>query len=231
MNKMSWLWILLAATVIVPQAAGAAEPPAEMKGLPLVFQEDFESGTDGWVATDLEAWQVIEEDSNHVLALTQQSKYVPPVRSPQNIMRLEDLDLTDFVLEADLKQTGREYGHRDMCIFFGYQDPSHFYYAHIATKADPHANSIFIVNGEPRLSIAKERTDGTQWKDGHYHHIRLERDTASGTITLYFDDMTKPIMTAEDKTFTHGTIGFGSFDDTGNIDNIRVWAKKNESKE
>ena len=32
--------------------------------------------------------------------------------------------------------------------------------------------------------------------------------------------MTLPIMTATDKTFGDGFVGFGSFDDTGKVDNI-----------
>jgi hypothetical protein len=36
--------------------------------------------------------------------------------------------------------------------------------------------------------------------------------------------MTRPIAVAEDKTFANGYVGFGSFDDTGMVDNIRVWA-------
>jgi len=31
-------------------------------------------------------------------------------------------------------------------------------------------------------------------------------------------------MEATDTSFTEGRIGFGSFDDTGKIDNIRIWA-------
>ena len=41
---------------------------------------------------------------------------------------------------------------------------------------------------------------------------------------------TKPVQVADDKTFDFGYIGFGSFDDTGKIDNIRVYAPKMEKK-
>lgn len=205
----------------------ASETPTEMKGMPLVFEEDFEQGSDRWEATDPKAWEVVEEDGGHAFALARESAYEPKVRSPKNIARIKDLDVTDFVIEARMKQTGREYGHRDMCIFFGYTDPTHFYYVHIATKSDEHANSVFIVNDAPRTSIAKERTGGTDWSKG-YHDIRIERDGASGEIKVFFDDMEKPIMTAEDKTFAHGGIGFGSFDDTGHIDQVRIWGKKKE---
>ena len=209
-------------------AAGETAVPKEMKGLPLVYSDTFDQGAENWVETDANAWQVVEEDGNKVFSLFQASTYEPPVRSPLNIARIKDLSVSDCVIEARMKQTGREYGHRDMCIIFGYQDSSHFYYVHLATKADEHANSIFLVNGQPRVSIAQERTDGTKWTDA-YHHVRIERDTASGTILVFFDDMTKPVMKTVDKTFLTGGIGFGSFDDTGNIDDVRVWGKKAEA--
>jgi len=196
-----------------------------MKGLPLVFFEDFESGADRWTQTDPNAWKVTTESGNHVYSLYQRSKYEPPVRSPYNIARVKDLKVSGFVLQAKMKQTGKEYGHRDMCLFFGYQDPSHFYYVHIATKADAHANSIFLVNGAPRVSIAQERTDGTDWATG-YHDVRIVRDVSTGAIEVFFDDMEKPIMRTVDKTFGAGEVGFGSFDDTGNIDDVILWGLK-----
>ena len=43
-------------------------------------------------------------------------------------------------------------------------------------------------------------------------------------IRIYFDDMTTPIMEASDTHFDNGRIGFGSFDDTGQFDEIKIWA-------
>jgi len=200
-------------------------PPALVAGkdrLPLVFFEDFESGAGRWTQTDPDAWKIVNENGNAVYSQHQKSKYQPPVRSPLNMALVKDLEVDDFVLQARMKQTGKEYGHRDMCIFFGYRDPAHFYYVHIATKADAHANSIFIVNGEPRVSIAESRTDGTDWATG-YHDVRIVRNCRTGTIDVYYDDMNKPIMRAKDDTFMTGRVGFGSFDDTGNIDDVIVW--------
>ncbi|HPK00648.1 MAG TPA: hypothetical protein PKW60_14275, partial [Candidatus Hydrogenedentes bacterium] len=99
---------------------------------------------------------------------------------------------------------------------------------HIATKADPHAHSVFLVNGAPRVSIATQRTEGADWGLDVYHKVRVVRDTASGDIKVFFNDMDTPIMTATDKTFLHGKVGFGSFDDTGNVDNVVLWGKKKE---
>ena len=130
-----------------------------------------------------------------------------------------------FVLEADLQQTGRVYNHQDMCVFFGFQDKSHFYYTHISKAMDDHANNVFVVDGTPRLKISTKTNDGQNWKPQVWHKIRLERDIDTGTIRLFFDDMSQPVMEASDKRFGVGGIGFGSFDDSGKIDNIRIYAK------
>lgn len=187
------------------------------------FSEDFENGIAAWEMTDAKAWQVSDEEGNKVLALTAPSEYKPPHRSPLNIALVKDLQFESFEMTVRVKQTGREYGHRDMCLFLGYQDPANFYYVHLASKADENANSIFIVNDAPRVSIAETRTNGTTWDD-QYHTVKIRRDAESGTIEVFFDDMDKPVMTATDKNFTKGRIGVGSFDDVGHFDDIRVTA-------
>ncbi|MBN1348595.1 hypothetical protein JXJ21_04235 [candidate division KSB1 bacterium] len=190
-----------------------------------IYSENFESGDiAAWAPTDSAAWELLQEDGNTCYALKGKSNYQPPFRSPHSISLINNLIVTNFAMELDLKQTGRIYGHQDLCLFFGYQDSSHFYYVHLGRKADAHANSIFIVNEAPRLSIAKIRTDSTAWTT-EWHHARLERDVASGDILVYFDDMKKPVMEATDKTFLWGKVGLGSFDDSGCFDNIQIWGE------
>jgi len=174
---------------------------AELKGA-LMFEADFEDGSlDEWQATDPSAWRIEEEpDGGKVLALFGESNYQPEVRSPFNINLIKGIEIGSFVLELKLKSTTEDYNHRDLCLFFGYQDPSHFYYVHLGKTADPHANSIFIVDGEPRVSIATTRSDGTDW-DEKWHRVRLVRDLEKGTIEVYFDDMNQPIMTAKHDRF------------------------------
>ncbi|MHC4719868.1 MAG: 3-keto-disaccharide hydrolase [Planctomycetota bacterium] len=195
--------------------------------MPLVFQTDFEDGKlDGWEPTDVNAWKIEERLGGKVMALHKQSDYKPPVRSPLNMTLVRDIDVGSFALELKMLSTVKDYPHRDLCLYFGYQDPSHFYYVHIANRSDPHANSIFLVDGKARVSIAKTRTEGTKWDD-NWHTIRLLRDVDKGTIEVFLDDMTKPIMTAVDKSLTSGRIGVGSFDDTGRFDDLRLhgWKK------
>jgi hypothetical protein len=209
--------------------AADSRPPA---GAKLLYEQAFQKADalKDFVMTDPAAWKIAVTNDERALALTKQSQYQPPVRSPVNIALIAGKVFTDFVLEVDLVQTGREYGHRDMCLFFGVQNPTNFYYAHIATAADPNAHNIFVVTNAPRKNIARETTKGVNWGLGVWHKVRLERDTRSGMINVFFDDMSKAIMSAQDKSFSSGYIGFGSFDDTGMIDNIRIWGPETAEK-
>ncbi|MGZ8940365.1 MAG: hypothetical protein ACXW32_14255 [Limisphaerales bacterium] len=216
--------LALAITLAFQQFAFAAEDHIP-KGYKLIYEQTFENPDtiQQFQMTDANAWKFSKEEKGGALELAAQSKYKPEVRSPVNIALIKEKVFGDFILEADLIQTGREYGHRDMCLFFGFQNPKQFYYAHIATKADPNAHNIFLVNNAPRTNIAKTTTTGVSWGLNIWHKVRLERKIADGSIKVYFDDMTIPIMVAEDKNFGPGFIGFGSFDDTGKVDNIKIW--------
>ncbi len=222
----------LTTAALTTLSARAGESPALPQGYKLLFEQNFEGGAkrSDFAMTDPSAWKITKEENNGALELVTQSKYSPPVRSPVNIALIADKVFGSFVLEADMLQTGREYGHRDMCIFFGVTAPDTFYYAHIATKTDDHAHNIFIVSKQPRTKISTETTPGVNWGLNIWHKVRLERTVEDGSIKVYFDDMSKPIMVAKDKTFGSGYIGFGSFDDTGKVDNIRIWGPSAESR-
>ncbi len=198
---------------------------------PLAYENDFEQENPlaDFEFSDPEAWKISDSTGNRSLELYRASEYEARVRSPFNIARLTSARIGSFVLEADLRQTGREYGHRDMCIFFGMKDATNFYYVHMASVADPNAHNIFLVNDEPRRNIATKTTEGVDWGDG-WNHIKIERNISEGTIKVYFNDMETPIMEATDTHFEYGYIGFGSFDDTGMIDNVKLYGKKKNKK-
>ncbi len=187
--------------------------------------EDFAQGDavlDRFVFTDPKAWKIAATDSGNSLELLGKSKYRPPVRSPTSIALIKGVHYGDFVLDVELEQTGREYGHRDLCVFFGVEAKDRFYYVHLASKADDHAHNIFAVDGKPRVKIASKTTAGIKWGDGKRHRVRVRRVTGSGQITVWFDDMETPIMQATDRRFVRGQIGFGSFDDSGKVHRIAI---------
>ena len=189
------------------------------KQLPLVYKEDFSKDASAWQPTDDTKWKLTTVDGNQVYELLGVSKYKPPFRSPHSISLLKDRIVGSFVLTARIQTTQTSRGHRDLCFFFGYQDPAHFYYLHLGEKPDPNSSQIFIVNQAARKNLILTK-EGIPWKDGHWHQLKIVRDVDSGKIDVFFDDMKAPVKSAVDKTFTWGQIGIGSFDDKGYFDDI-----------
>jgi len=151
------------------------------------------------------------------------SNYQPKVRSPHNIALIKDVEVADFVLTLRVKSTLDTGGHRDCCIFFGYQSPTQFYYVHLGARPDPNSGQIMIVNEAPRTPLTDNKNP-TPWDD-QWHDVKVVRHAETGTIEIYFDDMAKPLMTAIDKTFGKGQVGIGSFDDMNDFDDVKLFGK------
>jgi hypothetical protein len=202
----------------------------DLAELPVIYQDDFENGADHWTPTDAAAWKVKTSDAGKTYSQHgKKSNYKPPHRSPFNISLLNDVTAGDFVYDAKVLSTHEDYGHRDACLVFGYQDAGHFYYVHFGRKTDDHANQIFIVNGADRKKISTKTTKGTPW-DEKWRQVRIRRNAASGSIEVFFDDMSTPVMTAVDKTFPSGRFGLGSFDDTTDWDDVVIRGNKSPEK-
>ncbi|MCM8530589.1 MAG: c-type cytochrome, partial [Lentisphaeraceae bacterium] len=202
------------------------------KSMKLVYSQNFKDrkSLGELVYTDPKIWKWAKgkDGIGYIDHSEGQSAYKPKVRSPYNVGIIKGIKLRNFVMEAELKQTGKAYGHRDMCLFFGFKDRSKFYYSHIASKRDAVAHNIHIVNNKDRKNISKTSTSGHNWGDDVWHKVRLVRNVDEGSIRVYVNDMLQTVMTANDKTLDWGHIGFGSFDDQGQIRNIRIWS--NQSK-
>ena len=225
-------FLLCAAALITAFSARAADSPKLPAGYKLLYEQNFTKpdAMKDFVFTDPSAWRLVKEKDKPALELHKQSAYKPEHRSPLNIALIADKVFGDFVLEVEVLSTKKPYPHQDMCLFFGFVGPMEYYYNHIAVGADPNAHNVFIVNHAPRKNFAKETTKGITWGEREWHKLRAERDTQAGTYKVFFDDFSKPIMLAEDKTFLKGHIGFGSFDDIGMVTSIKIWGPGVETK-
>lgn len=202
--------------LISPSLMSAKAPP--------VFEEDFTNGLAGWEVLDPDTWR--ENTDGTVEITARQSDYKPPHRSPWHVSLVKDLQVGNTAIELRVRSTKDTGNHRDCCVFFGWQDAAHFYYVHLGAKPDPASGQIMIVDDAPRRPLTKNEKR-VPWTDG-WHNVRLERDTASGRIAIYFDDLTTPFLEVTDTTFGTGRVGIGSFDDLNAFDDVRVWDLSSE---
>ena len=212
---------IVISSAIIQKTLAESNQPGDLR---LVFEDDFEKGRSRWQTTDDAAWSLHDNDNGKAFGLNKKiSDYTPKFRSPHNIALIKGIEVADFVLTFEVKSTKDSGVHRDCCIFFNYQDPTHFYYVHLGARPDPHSGQIMIVNNAPRVSMT-ENEKLVPW-DNAWHKVELVRNTQQGLIEVYFDDMKKAHMSVVDKTFGKGQIGIGSFDDLNDFDNIKLWGK------
>jgi hypothetical protein len=195
----------------------------------LLASENFESGqAEEWQPHIPEDWQVVEKDGSMVYELISPGEQ-GEIRAPTSWSILNEHDVTSFVLEGRLKCLAEASNpHRDMCIFFHFQDPIHFYYVHFSASSDGLHNIIGLVNGTDRIKINSEPPGESVFllTDKNWHSFKVTYDAETGEIKAFFDDMDTPILTAGDKTLAHGFVGIGSFDDTGYFDDIVLRGEK-----
>lgn len=116
----------------------------------------------------------------------------------------------------------------DVIVVFGWRSDEEFYYAHLSTDNTMYAhNGIFKVNHRDRERIdyqwnGRSRGANAAMRGGVWRDIRVRHIAATGEIAVYMDGARDPLMTATDHTFSSGRIGFGSFDATGRLRNLRV---------
>lgn len=202
---------------------------SNLHNLPLLAHYDFEDArAQGWEPNIPEHWRIVHKEDSMVYELNApgwQGKF----RAPTSWSVLSEHEVTSFVFTGSLKcNADTTNKHRDLCIFFHFKDPTHFYYVHFSAISDNAHNIIGLVNGADRIKINRELQGESAFRltDKEWHTFKVTYDASSEEIKAYLDDMKTPILTAQDNTFTHGLVGVGSFDDTGYFDDITLNGKK-----
>ena len=167
-----------------------------------------------------------EHDAGGFIASTGAS-YAPPYRSPFSVAIIKSLKVQSFVMDVEMLQTSPDGdGHRDMVMIWSFVSPSQFYYAHVSTAHDAVAHNILIVNNADRTAISDTFSQGYDWGRDVWKRLRVVHDATTGAMSVSdLDVPNTPILTANDTTFSGGYLGFGSFDNSGRVRNVQVWAE------
>jgi hypothetical protein len=209
--------LLLVAGVVTVSARilGGADPVLKSINL----REDFEEGALGmWDSPFPEDWKVLDELGNRFLHMMRNRAPGVP-RRPLQFARLKGINVGSFELRARVRREGKS-----MIVVFNYVDTLHFYYTHLSADRgteQPVHNGIFIVNGEPRKRIAGTEA-APALPDREWHDVRIVRSIEPGSIEVFLDNGPEPFFSVIDRAFTCGQIGFGSFDETGDFDDIEL---------
>jgi hypothetical protein len=233
---MSKAFAALMAAGLFASIIGTTRVVADGDNLPAGYQLLYEQSCEkpdamkDFVFSDPTAWRIGKDKKGEAaLELFAKGTYEPKNRSPLNIALVKTKRFGDFRLDAELMSTTKPYPHQDMCVFFSFVSPEKFDYAHLALRQDEVAHRVIVVNEAPRAVIPTEGNKGVKWDQNVWHKVRLERKASDGSVRVFFDDMTTPVETANDKTFGTGHVGFGSFDDKGMVRNIKIYGATSEA--
>lgn len=192
----------------------------------LLYQQDFSSVTaiKDFKFSNAVSWKISEFKENRSLEFFYHISCETVFHSPRIMGIIKDHIFGDFILEADLMQTVSDSEFPEMCILFSVKDSSRFYYINLASRSTDTTHGIFLVRNASLYKVSDWQTDSIAWGNKKWHKIRVERSIVNRMVTVYFDDLKKPVMTTRNPELVMGYLGFGSFSSSGRIDNIKIWA-------
>ncbi len=185
-------------------------------------REDFEHGSlAAWQFPYPEDWEILGEAGNHFLHMRRNRPPGVP-RRPLQFARLKGVNVGSFELRTRLRREGKS-----MIVVFNCVDTLHFYYTHLSVDRgteQPVHNGIFLVDGGPRKRITGTEAEPAL-PDREWHMVRVVRNARAGSIQVFADNRSSPLFSVVDRTFTCGQIGIGSFDETGDFDDLQLWSE------
>jgi hypothetical protein len=212
MRNLLAVFVLLA--IASPLAAGDAGHG------PLDFEH---GGLEDWYLAVPGDWKIVESNGNHALRLDRAGPVGAKPRRPVKFALWKPGCVSDFELRVRVKRDPILAKEGDVLVIFGFQDKLHFYYAHLSSDDGNVAvhNGIFRVNGGDRERIAGVGARPAL-PDENWRRVRVVRHVDSGELKLFLDDDAEPRFEATDRTHAFGLVGVGSFDNTGEFDDLRL---------
>jgi hypothetical protein len=195
-------------------------------GYILQYQQNF---SDSKALTDFrlsnaKAWGIFNSGGNFYLQFNVTDQSGQPAVVPENTGILKNHIFGDFILEADVMPEAGAGDLREVCLLLGYKDPSRYYCIQLASACDSLTHGIFLVNKSIPVKLTGMDEKPVSWSKNKWDHIRMERNIVKRTITVFINDMTRPVLQVKDYELVMGSIGFGSVFNPVRIDNIKIWA-------
>jgi hypothetical protein len=187
---------------------------------------DFENGNNGsWTnynpGNGTPTWQIVNDSGNggtNALSLGGALNPVPNQTIPGAYRILNGTEAENFTLEAKIRSTSTATW-RDLDIIFGYQNEQNQCNAIFNGGCDQVTNGIIKVTSGTKEKIGTQCTTGTL-TDQQWHNVKIVKE--GDNIQAYYDNMATPIFTATTAECGLGSFGFGSINDTGLIDDIKI---------
>jgi hypothetical protein len=197
------------------------------EGYILQYKQDFNNGKSlsDFTFDHPSHWGIFSGNSNYFLQCMGMPDSLSRSDLPSNIALLSNRVFGDFILEADVMPLVDSTGFGEICLFLGVKDNMKFYFVQLANKSDSARHGIFLVKNSLPKKLTEISPEAITWKEKKWHHVRLEREIVSRTITVFLDNMIQPVFHVKDYELVMGMVGIGSFGSPCRLDNIRIWSQ------
>lgn len=177
----------------------------------------------GWQPVTPARWELTDGTLAMQAAGTPRSG---PLRPYEHAVLTRGPRLGAVQLRADVRiTTPTRVRDRDVVLLLGYRSDVRYAYVHLAQDAaSSNHNGIFLVDGADRVRIDDQGAGGAPpaISDTAWHAVEVSHCPATGRIEVRLDGSETPLLTATDRRVGAGRVGFGSFDNVGQLRALQV---------
>lgn len=214
--------ILIAGLITATFGVSTGQPPAGPDAI--VFRDDFETlDTTLWDVQPVESWGAGRLlNGTDFAILIEPGLHRPPVHRPRAHLVLREQVWENVEVTTRFKTLySDKHAGRDIVIIFGYQDDTHYYYAHLCDDSGGEFHNVIVrVDGDARSIISTpdkpEPQLRSEWQTARLIH------SETGRIEVFFGETDEPYLAANDNKYPSGRVGIGSFNDTAAFDWIEI---------
>lgn len=173
-----------------------------------------------WTVVNGSDWKITHQDGVEVLQLVTERGPEPGPRRPIQFALAHTPALSKVSMELDVRPR-----QRSLMLVFAYRDPAHFDYAHLSIDTgltQPAHNGVFHVFGGERVRISSQEGPAAFAETGRWYHVILQYNGGTGAVEVSIDGRQIPALHAADLSITSGSVGLGSFDETGDFRNVKI---------
>jgi hypothetical protein len=175
-----------------------------------------------WLVRTVADWKTETASSGEVLNLNAPRPQEADPRAPVQYALLESQPLGCFTLDVELRS---EIKSVSLIVVYAWKDPLHFDYVHLSTDAarqQPVHNGVFHVYGGDRVRISNDEGACALANPSQWTKVRLVYDESTHLVETWIDGQLNPSLRAVDFSLGAGSIGLGSFFNTGSFRNFSL---------
>jgi hypothetical protein len=170
-----------------------------------------------WLVPTAADWKTETGADGEVLHLNVPRPQEANPRAPVQYALLEAKPVGCFTLDVEVKSDIESVS---LIIVYAWKDPLHFDYVHLSTedaRKQPVHNGVFHVYGGDRVRISSDEGPCALAHPTAWTHVHIVYDSSKHLVETSINGEINPSLRAVDFSLGAGSIGLGSFFNTGSF--------------